>query len=552
MFNKNQRSIIFRCMVVFIAFFWSTDLFAISAENFQTALIEQLEYHPAKYFGIKGQGMDAESIDQVLSKMYHENGLQPFWVGTDGPGKRARAIFKTLKAADIQGLNPERYLIDKIEKYWESTDVVGLVRLDILLTLGLRSYVADMREGRIEPRKIDPKLFATARDVEVDYNSLREQALSAPDMQAFLEQQVPPFLQYRELRKALKKYRKIKTKGGWESILEGKVLKPGMEDERVGLIRKRLVVTGDLESDNLEGIIYDDETVKAVKHFQSRHGLETDGIIGKNTVSAMNLPVDAKIRKIRINMERYRWLTHQLGERIIVVNIAGFRAAGIKPKTGEFEIEMPVIVGREYHKTPVFSDSIKYIEFNPYWNIPVSIARNEMLPKLKKNAYYLKERNIRIFNGWGPDAKELDSTAVNWGKVGKREMGRYKLRQDPGPKNALGTVKFMFPNKFNVYLHDTPSHGLFRETKRAFSHGCIRLSRPTELASYILGDKKNGWGIESVKKIIASGKRKVVSLKKPFPIYILYRTVLINPENEEVNFRADIYGRDALLEKALF
>ena len=266
----------------------------------------------------------------------------------------------------------------------------------------------------------------------------------------------------------------------------------------------------------------------------------------------MNLPVDAKIHQIRINMERYRWLTHQLGERVIVVNIAGFRAAGIKPKTGEFEIEMPVIVGREYHKTPVFSDSIKYIEFNPYWNIPVSIARNEMLPKLKKNAYYLKERNIRIFNGWGPDAKELDSTAVNWGKVGKREMGRYKLRQDPGPKNALGTVKFMFPNKFNVYLHDTPSHGLFRETKRAFSHGCIRLSRPAELASYILGGEKNGWGIESVKKIIASGKRKVVSLKKPFPIYIVYRTVIVNPEKEEVNFRTDIYGRDALLEKALF
>lgn len=186
----------------------------------------------------------------------------------------------------------------------------------------------------------------------------------------------------------------------------------------------------DLESDNLEGIIYDDETVKAVKHFQSRHGLETDGIIGKNTVSVINFPVDAKIRKIRINMERYRWLTHQLGERIIVVNIAGFRAAGIKPETGEFEIEMPVIVGREYHKTPVFSDSIKYIEFNPYWNIPVSIARNEMLPKLKKNAYYLKERNIRIFSSWGQDAKELDSTAIDWKKVGKREMGRYKLRQD--------------------------------------------------------------------------------------------------------------------------
>jgi len=552
MFNSNQRFIIFRCIVIFIAILWSADLFAVSEEDFQTALIEQLEYHPAKHFGIKGQGMDSESIDIVLSKIYHENGLKPFWVGANGSGKRAKVIFETLKAADSHGLNPEHYLTDKIQKYWDSTDAVGLARLDILLTLGLRGYVADMREGSIEPRKIDPKLFATARDVEVDYNSLREQALSASDMQAFLEQQVPPFLQYSKLRKALKEYRAMKTKGGWESIPEGKVLKPGMEDERVRLIRKRLAITGDLMSDGLEGIIYDDRTVQAIKRFQSRHGLAPDGIIGKNTLSALNISVDTKIRQIVINMERYRWIKHQLGERVIAVNIAGFKAAGIKPKIGEIEIKMRVIVGKEYHKTPVFSDSIKYVEFNPYWNITVSIAKNEMLPKLKKNAHYLKERNIRIFNSWGQNAKELDSTAIDWKKVGKKEIARWHLRQEPGPHNALGTVKFVFPNKFSVYLHDTPSHSLFQKTKRAFSHGCIRLSRPAEMASYVLGGEKNGWGLEKVKEIIAGGKRKVVSLKKPFPIYILYRTVIVNPENGEINFWADIYGRDTLLKKALF
>ena len=552
MININQRSIIFMCMVVFIVMLWSTKLLAVSAENFQTALIEQLEYHPAKQFGIKGQGMDAESIDIVLSKIYHENGLKPFWVGTDGPEKQAKVIFETLKDADSHGLIPEHYLTDKIQKYWKSTDAKGLAGLDILLTLGLRGYVADMREGSIEARKIDPKLFATARDVEVDYDSLREQALSGSDMQAFLEQQVPPFLQYRKLRKALKEYRAMKAKGGWESIPEGKVLKPGMEDERVRLIRKRLVITGDLISDDLERVIYDDRTVQAVKRFQSRHGFEPDGIIGKNTLSALNISVDTKIRQIVINMERYRWIKHQLGERVIAVNIAGFNAAGIKPKTGDIEIKMRVIVGKEYHKTPVFSDSIKYVEFNPYWNIPVSIAKNEMLPKLKKNANYLKEQNIRIFSSWGPDAKELDSTAIDWGKVSKREISRWHLRQEPGPHNALGTVKIVFPNKFSVYLHDTPSHSLFQKTKRAFSHGCIRLSRPAEMASYVLGGEKNGWNIERVKEIIAGEKRQVVSLKKPFPIYILYRTVIVSPENEEVNFRADIYGRDALLEKALF
>jgi murein L,D-transpeptidase YcbB/YkuD len=539
-------------MVVFIAMLWSTELLAVSNEDFQTAFIEQLEYHPAKQFGIKGQGMDAESVDRVLSKIYHENNLKPFWIGTGGPGKQAKGIFETLKAADSHGLTPEHYLTDKIQKYWESTDAKGLARLDILLTLGLRGYVADMREGSIEPRKIDPKLFATARDAEVDFNTLREQALSTPDIQAFLEKQVPPFLQYHKLRKALKDYRAMKTKGGWESIPEGKILKPGMEDERVRLIRKRLSITGDLRSDDLKGTVYDDRTVQAVKRLQSRHGLEPDGIIGKNTLSALNISVDTKILQIVINMERYRWIKHQLGERVIVVNIAGFGAAGIKPKTGEIEIKMRVIVGKEFHKTPVFSDAIKYVEFNPYWNIPVSIANNEMLPKLKKNAHYLKERNIRIFNSWGPDAKELDSIAIDWKKVGKKEIARWHLRQEPGPHNALGTVKFVFPNKFNVYLHDTPSHSLFQKTKRAFSHGCIRLSQPAEMASYVLGGEKNGWGIERVKEIIEGGKREVVPLKKPFPIYILYRTVIVNPENEEVNFRADVYGRDALLKKSLF
>lgn len=249
-------------------------------------------------------------------------------------------------------------------------------------------------------------------------------------------------------------------------------------------------------------------------------------------------------------MERYRWLNHHIEEPFIVVNIAGFWAAGTK--NGGFEIEMPVIVGKEYHETPVFSDGIKYIEFNPYWNVPASIVLKEMLPKLKKDPNYLKKRNFRVFSSWQADAKELDSTTVNWQGMGEKEITRLHIRQEPGPRNALGTVKFIFPNKYSVYLHDTPSHGLFKMEKRTFSHGCIRVSKPAELASYILGNDAEGWGIERIKEIIASGKREVVLLKKPFPIHILYRTVIVNPNNDKVHFSKDIYGRDTLLEKALF
>jgi murein L,D-transpeptidase YcbB/YkuD len=369
-------------------------------------------------------------------------------------------------------------------------------------------------------------------------------------MKVFLDSQVPPFDHYKKLKKALVTYREIRANGGWETVPEGKVLKPGMEDDRVPLIRKRLVVTGDLETDNMMEPAYDEKTVEGVKHFQARHALATDGVIGKKTVVTMNVPVEKRIRQIIINMERYRWLNVPESDRVLAVNIAGFNLLGIAK--GIFELDMPVIVGKTYHKTPVFADTIKYLVINPYWNVPNSIAQNEMLPKLKKNPNYLKEKNIRLLNGWDPDAEEVDSTTFDWSSMGKADIVRYRLRQDPGPNNALGTIKFIFPNKYNVYLHDTPVHALFERKNRTMSHGCIRVSQPAELAAYIFKGEEGGLTLEQVKQTVESGKRTVVPLKKPFPIYILYRTVLVDPESGKINFFSDVYGRDALLEKALF
>ncbi|MBW1901892.1 MAG: L,D-transpeptidase family protein [Deltaproteobacteria bacterium] len=539
-----------RFIFVLMALLWPTELFAVDTEEMQEAFLETLQIQPARFLGVEGNGMDSESIDLKLWELYHDNNLQGFWVSTNGPGKRAKAILDALQATGSHGLDPQRYFADRIEKYWNSTDALNLARLDILLTLGLRNYVWDLRFGRSEPRKLDPELFASARNVDVDWDQITEQALSTPNIEAFLDEQMPPYSQYKKLMKVLAEYRAIENKGGWDMVPEGKVLKPDMQNERVGLIRKRLAVTGDLASDHLDGMIYDNEVVEAVKAFQSRHGLTADGVVGAKTLSAMNVPVDSRIRQILVNMERYRWLSHHMEEPFIAVNIAGFRAGGVNK--GVFEIEMPVIVGREYHETPVFSDAIKYIEFNPYWNVPTSIAMDEMLPKLKKNPNYLKERNFRVFSSWEPDAKELDSTALDWQGMGRKDIARLHIRQEPGPRNALGTVKFMFPNKYSVYLHDTPSHSLFKMEKRAFSHGCIRVSKPAELAAYILGGEAEGFGIEHINEIIASGKRKVVVLKKPFPVLILYRTLVVDPESGKINFREDVYGRDALLEKALF
>ena len=525
--------------------------YAASEDAYKNVFIEHLEMGPATYLNINVHGKNAADIDKRLTEIYYGNELQPFWIEDGKPGPRAADILAVLEDAESQGLNPASYFVDKIHQYWDSQDTAGLVRLDILLTLGMMRYVADQHEGRIEPREVDPELFATARDVEVDWDALRKNAFEAPDMKAFLDQQAPPFLQYRELQKKLAEYRALAAKGGWPSISVGETLKPGMENPRVDMVRKRLAVTGDLAPENMDSAVFDTALEEAVKRFQQRHNLTPDGAVGKQTLAAMNVPVETRIDQIVLNMERYRWLKRTLmGDRLVAVNIAGFEAVAGKP--GKFDVTMPVIVGKTYHETPVFSDTIKYVVFNPYWNLTPSIARNETLPKLKKDSHYLKKHNMRIFKGWGPDAPELDATKIDWSKVSKKDMNRYRVRQDPGPDNALGTLKLVFPNKYNVYLHDTPAHGLFKKEQRAFSHGCIRMDRPAEMAAWVLGGEEKGWSLARVNEIIAGRKRQVVVLDQPVPVYILYRTAFVNPEDHTLYFYGDVYGRDKLLAKALF
>ena len=537
-------------LVLVALMFCSAPSNAVSENAYQNVFIEHLEMGPSTYLDINVHGKAAADIDRRLTEIYHSNKLQPFWIEAGNPGPRAADILAVLIDAENHGLNPSSYFVDKIHQYWNSKDTAGLVRLDILLTLGMMRYVADQREGRIEPRILDPKLFAGARDVEVDWEVLREKVFHAPDMKAFMEQQAPPFLQYRELQKILIKYRAIAAKGGWPSMPAGKVLKPDMEDQRIFAVRKRLAATGDQAIENMDSAVFDTALVEAVKRFQKRHNLNQDGVIGNKTLAAMNVPVSSRINQIIINMERYRWLKRLRDDSLVVVNIAGFEAAAGKP--GKFDVRMPVIVGKAYHKTPVFSDTIKYVDFNPFWNVPNSIARNEMLPKLKKNPDYLGTKNMRIFLGWDPDSPELDPTTIDWSKVSKKDMNRYRIRQDPGPNNALGTLKIMFPNKYSVYLHDTPSQGLFKQERRAFSHGCIRMGKPAEMAAWVLGGEEKGWTVARVNEIVASRKRQVVSLERPMSVYILYRTAFVDPEDHTLYFYEDIYDRDQFLAKALF
>lgn len=490
------------------------------------------------------------AIEQHIVELYARRQMRPIWVNLEGPGNTALTIAKTLNASFDEGLNPDDYALPAISRLWPSRKPSELAQLDILLTQGLSTYLTDMAYGRAEPCLLDPQLFATAREnVNNEPGQLIMQASQAPDLDRFLRDQAPAHDAYRLLRIVLAKYRFIAEQGGWPQIPPGPSIKPDMQDPRVPAVRSLLRINGDYSCAEDASQLLDPELTAAVQRFQTRHNLNSDGIIGKNTLAAMNVPVAERIDQILINMELWRWLPHKLEGKQIYVNIAGFYLQARQDEQVEFATQ--VIVGKVYHKTPVFSDRIRYLEFNPFWNIPTSIARKEIVPEMLKDKAYLRNNNIRMFYGWDENGQEVDPATINWWELGGK-INRYRLRQDPGPDNALGKVKFVFPNRHDVYLHDTPAHELFRRDDRAFSHGCIRVSRPVDFAHYLLSGDDPSWTMERIQKILDEGKRTIILLKKPIPVHILYRTVAVDPDSGAVSFFKDVYGRDALLQQALF
>ncbi|HFC04893.1 MAG TPA: peptidoglycan-binding protein, partial [Rhizobiales bacterium] len=344
--------------------------------------------------------------------------------------------------------------------------------------------------------------------------------------------------------KALAKYREMAAEGEWPKIAKGKPLKAGMDDPRVPTLRIRLLASGDLKSNETpQSTIYDQTLVAAVKAFQRRHGAEDDGVVGPNTLKALNVPLSYRIKQMVINLERRRWMKDDLGKRYIFVNLADqFLKVVDTLATREKTIfTARVVVGKPYYDTPIFDDEMEYLVINPYWNVPSSIANKEYLPKLRRDPGYLKRQNIRIISASG----EINPYSVNWNTVSRIP---YRLRQDTGKRNALGRIKFMFPNQFNVYIHDTPAKSLFNRDTRYFSHGCVRVQNPVKLAGILL--KPQGWTISRIQKQIASGKRRIVSLKKKIPVHVTYLTAWVNKDGQ-INFRKDIYKRDQKLINAL-
>ncbi|MGO9953561.1 MAG: L,D-transpeptidase family protein [Dissulfurispiraceae bacterium] len=471
----------------------------------------------------------------LVESFYKGRNYQPAW-SQNGHLVQVETLLRAIEDAYGDGLSPDYYhltriraLVDKLVQE-PAPDSNQLSELDILLTDAFLTLGCHLSAGCVNPVTIETEWFA--KSLKVDVSSVLEQALKKKQIREALMELRPQKDIYSRLRLALARYRELSSRADWPSVSAGPSLKKGSKSERVVELRRRLAASGDMSADETTvGNSFDEKVEQSVIIFQKRHGLKPDGVVGRDTLNALNVPLKQRIRQMELNMERLRWILGNIEDRFIVVNIANFRLDVIEHDKSV--LSMKVVVGKPYLRTPIFTAKMTYLVINPVWNIPDSIARKEILKKVAQNPHYLAEQNIKTLKRSNATGKALP----------------YRFQQEPGPLNALGTIKFMFPNEYDVYLHDTPAKRLFSENVRTFSHGCTRIEKPLELAEYLLRDDPR-WSQQELLAAIEKGTEQIVQIPHPLNVHILYLTAWVD-ESGIVQFRDDIYGRDKRLDEAL-
>ncbi len=483
---------------------------------------------------------EAASANDAVAAFYRGNGYQPIWTG-QGEADRARraALINALQGVDVHGLPAERHNIDALMAQMagvRTTRDLGLV--EVALSRAFLRYAREVQTGLLTPSRIDPGI---AREVPLRDGKTYLAEFAVSDPQAYIRALPPETAEYRALMKEKLRLQRLLADGGWGKRVSASKLEPGQQGDPVVVLRDRLIRMGYL--DRSASRIYDNQLTKAVQRFQLAHGLEADGVAGNGTITEINVSPEERLKSVIVAMERERWLNIERGDRHVLVNQTDFTAKIVDHGQVTFETRSVIGKNTSDRRSPEFSDEMEHMVINPSWYVPRSIITKEYLPKLRANPHAVGHLEITDSRG-----RRVNRGAVDFNRFSARSFP-FAMRQPPGARNALGLVKFMFPNKHNVYLHDTPQKHLFAREVRAFSHGCIRLNDPFDFAYALLApqsDDPKG----DFHRILDTGAETKVVLEQPVPVHIIYRTAFTNREGR-AEYRRDVYGRDAKIWQAL-
>lgn len=506
----------------------------------QTSIKNLSQNHKIAFRANKGD------VETFYENFYAENPTMSFvWIAQDGITSQAKELIEILQKSNYKGLFPKNYHVDQLlQLQAEPLNAENQQLFDLLMTDAALSYLRDISVGQPELISVEQKSWLLPRD---KFNSVAvlQQLLKAPDATVVIESIEPKHDQYHLLLDSLQRFLETAdfSKDEIQLAVSGK-MSVNDQSDRVKFLNNRLIELGYLDSAKQDQALFDADTKVAVQAFQNEHLLEPDGVVGVRTQKELNKTQQDRYSQLLANIERWRWMPKNLGEHYLVVDIPSFEYYVVKD--GVETVRAKTIVGMAQRSTPVFMAPMNHIVFAPYWNVPRSMAVKDKLPQLKKDPERLARSKIRILDREG---NEIDPTMVDWSQYNTNNFP-YRLRQDPGSYNALGKVKFMFPNEHAIYLHDTPQKSLFGKTERTFSSGCIRIENPIELAEYFLRDQD--WKVDQIKKAYDGNSERTIRLKEDmrFPVYTIYMTAAVNADGKTI-YRSDIYDKDPAMNRRI-
>lgn len=477
------------------------------------------------------------------------------WVVQGRPTALAKSAVKILEQAGDEGLNPGDYEAAGLSKAIAAANTGAALpatrqaELDTTLNQSMLRYLHDLHYGRVDPRTVYAKFDVPPKTLNLQ--AILSAAVAAGDLSLAVKEATPTFPLYKALRPWLATYRGLEGSPAWAGNLPplpSQKLEPGAAYAGVSVLAARLVSLGDLPVGYVAPDRYQGTLVDGVKVFQKRHGLTPDGVIGKTTFEQLNIKPAARVEQIALTMERLRWTPLMVDKRMLVVNLPEFELRGLEINGDQVQIplKMNVIVGKALNtQTPMFDEQMRAIEFSPYWNVPPSITKAETVPKLRRDPGYFDRQGFEIVTRSGEVVTHLNDE-----QLAALQSGQSRIRQRPGAQNALGDIKFIFPNNDNIYMHHTPSTGLFQRDRRDFSHGCIRVEDPVDLAEFVLKGEPE-WTREKIREAMENGTSKTIRIKNPIMVVIAYATALVKQRDGAIYFYADIYGHDRQLRAAL-